>query len=144
MARNTVYSADEVTVNFSGIPIESGRGEDEFVTIEQQEDSFTYKAGVDGEGTRSENKNTYTVVTLTIGQTSSANDLLSAIHELDKKVAGGSGIAPIMIRDRAGTQLFASAEAWIIKPPDQKYARESGERVWTFGVHAPERFDGGH
>lgn len=144
MSRNTVYSADEVTVNFSGINIESGRGEDEFVEIEQEQDTFTYKAGVDGEGTRSENKNTVTKITLTLSYTSASNDLLSAIHELDKKVAGGSGIAPIMIRDRLGTQLFASAEAWIIKPPMTKLARHSGERKWVFHAHQPQRFDGGH
>ncbi len=48
-----VYSANEISFIFSGIPIDSGRGDDEFVSISKQEDTFTYKGGVDGEGTRS-------------------------------------------------------------------------------------------
>lgn len=138
------YSAADVTVNFGAINIESGRGDDEFVSIEQDEENFTYKAGVDGEGTRSETKNRKTRVTLTLMQTSAANDLLSAVHELDKKTSGGAGVVPLIVRDRSGTQVFTSAEAWIVKPPDQKYAKEAGTRVWLIDCHDPQRFDGGH
>lgn len=139
-----VYSASEVTFSFSGIPIDSGRGDDEFVAIAKAEDTFTYKAGVDGEGTRSESKNSYHTVTLTLMKTSKGNDVLSAIHNGDIAVAGGAGVAPILVRDRQGTQLFTSPEAWITKVPDVSYGKEAGTVQWVFGVHQPINFVGGN
>lgn len=139
-----VYSANEITFNFSGIPIDSGRGDDEFCEIAKVEDTFSYKSGVDGEGTRSESKNTYHKVTLTLMRTSSGNALLSAIHNGDIAIPGGSGVAPILIRDRQGTSTFVAAEAWIEKIPDNVYAKEANTVKWVFGVHAPDNFLGGN
>jgi hypothetical protein len=139
-----VYSANEISFNFSGISIDSGRGDDEFVSIVKLEDTYTYKAGVDGEGTRSESKNSYHEVTLTLMQTSRGNAILSAIHNGDVAIPGGSGVAPIQIRDRQGTNLFVAAEAWVKKMPDLGYAKEAGTVQWVFGVHAPAHFIGGN
>jgi hypothetical protein len=139
-----VYSGNEVTFNFAGIPIESGRGDDEFITISKAEDTYKYKAGNDGEGTRSENKNTLHTVTLTLMRTSSGNAMLSAIHNGDIKIPGGSGVAPMMIRDRQGLSVFVSAEAWIKKMPDDAYATEAGTIKWEFDVHDPVHVIGGN
>jgi|GEM_PF-889380 len=139
-----VYSANEVTFNFATISFDTGRGDDEFVSIAKAEDTYTYKAGVDGEGTRSESRNNYYEVTLTLMRTSKGNALLSAIHNGDIAIPGGSGIAPILIRDRQGTSLFAAAEAWIIKVPDNAYAKEANVLQWRFGVHGAVQFIGGN
>lgn len=139
-----VYSQDEVSVNIAGNPIDGGRGDDEFISITQNEDDFTAKSGVDGEVTRSRNKNRITRIVLTLQATSASNDILSAIHNLDLKTDGGSGIFPIQVRDRAGTQVFIAPEAWIVKAPDLKFAKESGQTPWLIDCAEPERFDGGH
>lgn len=138
-----IYSAAEHSFSFLGIPIENGFGEDEFLSWEQKEPNFTHKSGVDGEGTRSENKNTYTEVKLTLMQTSSSNAVLSVILNTDTKVPGGSGIGPLMARDRQGTTTFMSAEAYIVGPPAQKRGKEVGMLEWTFGCQGPVRLDGG-
>lgn len=142
MSRTTVYSGNEVTFMYAGVPIESGRGDDEFLRVEQQEDDFSYKAGVDGEGVWSENRNRYTVVYATLLQTSSGNVALSAIHNASKLVGGLP--APIYIQDRKGTSTLVSDSAIILKTPDETYSREAGTIQWTFGVHNPQRFVGGH
>lgn len=139
-----IYSANEVSINFAGIPIDSGRGDDEFASWDQDEDSFTYKAGIDGEGTRSENRNRKTRVTLTLMQSSDGNAKLSAIHNGDVKVGNGLGVAPFMIRDRQGTTLLISPQAWVVKPPAQTRGKEVGTVQWLIDVHDPERFDGGN
>lgn len=139
-----VYSAAEITFTFSGIPIDSGRGDDEFCRIAKAEQTFTYKAGVDGEGTRSESKNAYYQVTLTLMQTSKGNAILSAIYNGDIAIPGGSGIAPILVRDRQGLSNFAAAEAWIESDPEHTYAKEAGTVAWVFGVHKPINFNGGN
>ncbi len=144
MSALKVYSASQVTFNFAGIPVDNGLGSDEFCEISKTEDVFTYKAGIDGEGTRSESKNSHHKVTLTLMQSSSMNAVLSLIHSGDMKVAGGLGIAPLLIRDRQGTTLFASAQAWIVKVPDWKAAKEGSEVKWVFDVHDPQYLVGGN
>lgn len=139
-----VFSANEISFSFSAVPIDSGRGDDEFCSIDKAEDSFTYKAGVDGEGTRSENKNSLHVVLLTVMQTSRANAILSALHNGDLLIPGGSGVAPILIRDRQGASVFAAAEAWIVKMPTSAYAKEAGTRQWMFHCHSPVWVEGGN
>jgi len=139
-----VYSANEVSVIFALLALDSGRGDDEFVSIVKSEDSFSYKAGVDGEGTRSENLNSYHEITLTMMASSDANAIMSAIHIGDLAIEGGLGIAPILIRDKQGTSVFASAEAWIVKIPDKAYGKEIGTVQWKLGCHKPANFVGGN
>lgn len=141
-SRATVYSANAVTLTLAGLNIESGRGPDEFLRIEQQNDDFTYNAGIDGEGVFSENRNHYTLLTVTLMQTSQGNDVLSALHNASK-LAGGSPF-PAYVEDRRGTTKLVSGAALIMKTPDQTFAREAGTVVWVIGVHDPQRHVGGH
>lgn len=139
-----VYSADEVTCNFAGISLEGGTGDDDFVSITKTEDTFTYKAGNDGSGTRSKNGSRYFEVSVTLMATSEKNALLSAIHILDGKSAGGSGVGPLKVEDRGGTTKFLCAEAWVKKIPDLSFKREAETVTWVFGCHNPEFFLGGN
>lgn len=139
-----VYSANQISFNLGGAPIESGRGDDEFISIKKPNQRFTYKASVDGEGTRSEDMNTYREVTMTLMRTASGNLYLSALHALDEASPGGAGIVPIMIRDRQGLSLFASPQAWIVSWPDDAHAKEAPTVQWVLGVHNPEQIIGGN
>ena|ERR1700733_11964508 len=138
-----IYSASEHSFSFAAIPIDTGRGEDEFLSWEQKEENFSVKVGVDGETTRNEMKNNYTELTLTLMQTSSSNAILSAILNGDIKLAGGSGVGPLMVRDRQGTTALLTPEAFILGPPAQKRGKEVGTLAWKFGVVNPTRLDGG-
>jgi hypothetical protein len=145
MAANLkIYDSDQVSVSFSGIPINSGRADGEFVRIEQVADDFTYKVGVDGQVTRSKTKNRVTKVTLLLMQSSDSNIILSAINTIDVEAANGAGVGAMLIRDMGGTSLFAAAEAWIIKPPDANYGAEASLREWVFNAARPKRIDGGN
>jgi hypothetical protein len=139
-----VYSGDEVTVQFGSINIESGRGEDDFVRIERVNGpSFGVKSGLDGEQTRWQNKDRATRVVVVLMQSSKFNDLLSAVHNADLK-ANGSGIFPLMVRDRNGTSLLTGAEAYIEDFPDETFSKEPGTLEWPIMVPNPERFVGGN
>lgn len=140
--RSSVYSANAVTLVFGGLTVESGRGPDEFLRIEQEEDDFSYAAGIDGEGVFSEFNNKLTRVTVTLMQTAAGNGVLSAIHIASKKLNGSP--SPIYIEDRKGTSKLVSSASMIMKTPDETYAKEAGTTVWVIGVHDPERFVGGH
>lgn len=138
------YNANEVSCIFAAISLDSGRGEDEFISIAKQEDTYTVKEGVDGEATRNKKNKTYTVVTLTLMASSDGNAKLTAIHNGDIATEGGKGVAPLLIRDRQGTTVFESAEAWIVKWPDRTFAGEVGEVQWMIGTIKPNVFIGGN
>lgn len=139
-----VYDANEVTVNFAGLDIDSGFADGEFCRVEQESDDFVDKAGTDGEVTRSKTNDRRTTVTILLMQSSDGNAKLSTLNNIDRLAGNGAGVAPILIRDRQGTSLFAAAEAWISKPPNISYDREPTSREWTLRVANPERFDGGN
>lgn len=139
-----VYDGDQVTVNFSGLPIESGYADGEFVRIEQENPSFGAVQGTDGEVARFKTNQSLTRVTIILMQTSAANALLSALLNVDQAASNGAGVAPILIRDRQGLSVFAAPEAWIEGPPAVAYGREPGAREWAIMCANPKRFDGGN
>lgn len=139
-----VYDANEVTLNFAGIPIDSGFDDGEFIRIEQESDDFVDKAGTDGEVTRSKTNDRRTTITVILMQSSDGNAALSALNNIDRLANNGAGVAPILVSDRQGTSIFAAAECWIAKPPDVSYDREPTAREWTLRAANPERFDGGN
>lgn len=139
------YSAEDVIFTVGGVPIDSGRGDDEFLSISKTEDEVTYKASVDGDGTTSTNKNTYHEVTLTMMQTAKGNAVLTGIHKLGKSNSKGFVVVPIGVLEKGSLgDVFVAAEAWIKKFPDETRAKETGTVQWVFGVHNPERAIMGH
>jgi len=139
-----VYDANEVTINFAGLDIDSGYADGEFCRIEQETEDFVDVVGTDGEVTRAKTNDRRTTITILLMQSSDGNAKLSALNNLDRLAGNGAGVAPILVRDRQGTSLFAAAEAWIAKPPDVSYDREPTAREWTLRAASPERFDGGN
>lgn len=137
-----VYDANEVTVNVAGLPIESGFDDGEFVRIEQEADDFIDKVGTDGEVTRSKTNDRRATITVILMQSSSGNELLSGLNNIDRLAGNGAGVGPLLIRDRQGTALYTAAECWISKPPDVSFDREPTAREWTLRCAALERFDG--
>ena len=123
------YDPSQVTIVFAGIPI-SGFADGTFVSVEQNEDSFTLQVGTDGEGTRSKTNNRSGRVTLTLMQSSAANDALAAVHSLDVLSPSGDGIFPLLIKDNSGRSLFGADTAWIVKPPTGEFGREVTSREW--------------
>lgn len=141
--RSTTYSADAWNFNFGGVAIETGKGKDEFLKIEQQDPDFSYTSGLDGEGVFNQMPNNYTKVTLTLLQTSAGNAVLSAIHIASRLTPGGQP-APLFIKDSLGTSKTISPAAMILRMPDETAGKEADVITWEFGLHAPVRFVGQH
>lgn len=140
--RNTVYSANALTLSMALQLIESGRGPDEFLKIEQQSDDFSHTAGLDGESAWNELLDKYTIITVTLLQTAAGNGVLWAIHQASK--LGGGLPSPLFIADRKGTSKLVSTNAMILKNADETYAKEAGTTVWLIGCDPDVRVVGGH
>lgn len=130
------YNPAEVDIIFGPVKVE-GYADGEFVTLDQEEDTFLKVVGTDGELARSLNANDATVITIKLLQTSASNALLSALLQLDK-LTGGRSPQVLLIKDRSGFTLNAFPNGWIVKPPAQSFDKQAGPREWQLiGYGAP-------
>lgn len=125
-----VYNPKEVTIIFGPV-IVTGFADGTFLSVDFNEDAFTLQVGTDGEGTRSKSNNDSATIAFTLMQSSDSNDLLSALHNIDKNTPSGDGIVPLLIKDLQGSSLYTAETAWIRKAPTSEFAREAGPREWT-------------
>ena len=127
-----VYNSSQVLISIGGFPIDSGYADGEFLRIERETDSFTDVVGTDGEVTRSETRDRRATATILLMQTSRANQVLSALNNLDEITPGGVGIVPFQVLDRnTEAQLYIASSAWVMKPPDSSFDREATAREWA-------------
>ena len=101
-----VYDADQVKLTIGGFAIESGFADGEFLRVEQESEDFTDIAGTDGEVTRSKTNDRRATITVLLMQTSSGNQQLSALSNIDREGPNGVGITPLLIKDNNGDTLF--------------------------------------
>lgn len=135
------YDPKQVIFIFAGIQA-SGYEDGTFITVARDNPAFTNGSGADGEGWRAKSNDKTGTVTLTLLQTSVANDAYSAIAALDE--ASGDGVAPMLLKDNSGRTLCAAATAWIEKVADAEFAREKSTREWVFKTDSLEMFIGGN
>lgn len=103
---------------------------DDAISIEYQEDDCTEVVGADGEVTRSINARENVHITISLAQSSSCNDQLSAARTADRLT--GAGVFPFTIRDGSGRTLFFAETAAIMKPPTVGLGKTLKDRVWVF------------
>lgn len=140
-----VFSANEWSAIVGGLPISSGKGDDTFLEIEQMEESYTVKTGIDGESTITENRNFTHTVSITLMQSSNENDKLSALFIAARKLGGGgAAVIPLIVRDKQGTSVLVTIEAVIAGLPKTTVGKEAGVRVWKIYAFNPEVFVGGN
>ena len=137
------YDADQVTVAFAGVILDSGWADGQFVRIEWETPQFSDVAGTDGEVTRSKSNDRRATITISLMQTSDGNAELSAIAAKDRLEPNGAGVGALQVRDLNGNSLHEAAEAWISKTPDVSYEREAVAREWTLRCANLVDFTGG-
>lgn len=135
------YDPASVTVVFAG-KILDGYADGTFVSIERNSDSWALKVGADGKGTRVRTNDRSGKVTLTLMQSSAANDILSGLASADELT--GKAAAPLLVRDGSGRTVAAAATAWIVKPAPAEFSKEASTRAWVFETDILTPFIGGN
>jgi hypothetical protein len=135
MAGIRTYNAAKVTVIFNGFNV-TGFADGTFINITQQNDGITTQVGADGELARAVNTDRRCTVTVTLQQTSPANDFFSSMYSIDLLTCGGR-IGPVLVQDLCGDTLFSASEAWIVKPADVEFGKEVMTRAWAIHTGAP-------
>jgi hypothetical protein len=131
MARK--YNPKKVVVTWRGIPL-AGFMDGTFVTVEADEDSTMKHVGADGRATVALNANQGAQITVTLAQSSPANDLLSAM--LPNADSDSLPTGDFMIKDLNGTTLCHADVAWLKRPANVSYGKEIEGREWTFDCEA--------
>jgi hypothetical protein len=135
------YDPAQVQVIFAGIPI-TGFADGSFVKVYRHNPMWSTKVGADGEGARAKSNDKSGAVEVTLMQSSSSNDLLSAQAKLDE--LSGDGVGPAMVKDASGTTLHSAESAWIEKPADSEFGKETGDRTWIIQTDNLDMFVGGN
>jgi hypothetical protein len=112
-----------------GAKIMSGFSDGSFIRVERNEQAWNLKVGVDGEGTRAKSNNLSGKVTITLMQSSSSNDDLSAFAAADE--LSNSGAVPLLVKDVSGTTVCSAVTAWVMKYPDTEFGKEVLTRAWV-------------
>lgn len=140
-----VWAGHEVSINFAGIDIdEDALPEDDALEIEQVEPDFKAKKGMGGGTTRSQIKNPLRKVTLRLRQCASVNTTLSALLNIDRITPGGSGIAPLIVKDRNGNFKFLDTQSFIEGDPKWAVKKEEDVIEWTIWSTNVTALIGGH
>lgn len=131
MAPPKSYRANEVLVDLGGKKI-TGRGDDEFVSIADSEALTSKLVGTDGEVVVSQHNDESGEVTLTVLQTSDANDILQDQADAQRR---GPGIPykQLTIRDLNGRAKFVFPYTWIQAKPTVVYAKGARAHAWVLG-----------
>ena len=122
------YNLKDVHSNIAGIRV-TGAGETDFVTVARDEDSFTKKAGADGEVTRSKTNNIGGRATYTLMQNSRINAIFHALVEADEET--GSVTFPWYLVDLRSGKAYAATTCWLLRPTDTSFNKEVGEVEWV-------------
>ncbi len=136
-----VYDPKQITLIFGPTGQITGFADGTFVTVEKNEDAFSLQIGTDGDGTRSKSNNQSGRITISLMQSSPANDVLSLIHNADLEL--GSGVFPLFIKDLQGNSIFEASQAWITRFPSAGYGREAEAREWVIETDNLIMFAGG-
>lgn len=122
------YDAAKVVISFRGVLL-SGYADGDFCKVAFDEDAWTKTVGASGEVVRAKNNNRTGSIEVTLLQSSSSNDYLSAQYNIDELTGVGSGVLQVM--DLYGTTLMV-AEAWIKQVPEVTFGKEASQRAWMF------------
>ena len=111
----------------AGIPM-SGFADGDVFSLEFDNDDWTDKTGADGESVRSYIPGNPGTLTISLLSTSLSNDALDAARKLD--AATGLAQFPVLLKNISGTESWAAAQAWVMRPAGVSVGQESGTREW--------------
>jgi hypothetical protein len=130
MALST-YSPSDVTITIAGMHSVTGYTDGTFVRITKDMKPFSKVRAMDGEIARMYFDDVGYKVELTLTQSSSTNNILTMLYNID--TATHMGKFPLFIKDGRGQTNFLAATAWIEQIPDVEFGTGMSERKWTFG-----------
>lgn len=135
------YDPGLVVLTVGGVPIK-GFADGTFITVERTNDMYSKVTGADGIVSRAKSQDKSGSITITLAQTSSSNDVLSAFAAQDE--LSNTGVVPVNCKDLSGRSVYFTATAWVRKMPNSEYSKEVSDREWSLDCDELSMFVGGH
>lgn len=131
MSGLNTYSPSDVLVTLAGMHTVTGFADGTFIEIRKEGRPFLKQRTMDGETARIYNEDQTFQVRLTLMQSSSSNNILSMLYNVD--LATRMGKFPLIIKDTSGSTTFIGMTTWIEEIPEVKFASTLSTYTWTFG-----------
>jgi len=128
----TNYDPKKVIVTYGGVPLGGYAAGTFLETAPNAADGFTKVVGADGEVLRVQSNDNTHEVTITLLQSSLANQYLSTVRNADKLL--GKSILPLSIIDLNGASSAFWPQAWIKGDPTWGYGADPTERQWVIST----------
>ncbi|CBX44527.1 hypothetical protein P88_00160 [Erwinia phage phiEt88] len=123
----------------------TGLSDGDSITATKSANFYEYRAGMHGSVGRARNTDKTGSIELHTLQTSTANDELSALLNMDSLTTDGKAVFPISVTDFSGRTVIAAGQAWIESLGGVAFSTNAvGERVWTFRCADLKIFVGGN
>lgn len=119
------YSPSEVDLIVAGYRVTGWNS----IAVSRSATAFTLVRGIRGKNTRTRNRDSSAVIFIDVARTSPVNTVFSEIVRQD--LVYGTGRLEILLKDKNGTSLYSSNEAFIDKHPDDAFTTELNNRRWT-------------
>lgn len=130
----TTYNPKDVYVTFGGYRIVGWQS----ISITRDSDIFIDISGIRGKTTRVKSLDTGASIQLTLSMQSPSNDVLSTILMADNEE--GTGRLALTIKDKSGSSVFSSDEAYIPGFPSVTYTGQNENRVWRITCQSTSSF----
>lgn len=96
----------------------------ESMTVEQDEDGWSFENGSNGETARARNRSTATTVTISLLQTSLSNDEMAVYYE-------SGALVNVLVKDFNGLSLLSMPQGTIVKMATKTYGKaETSATEW--------------
>ena len=118
------YSPKDVILSIGGYQLTGWQS----INITRSAKSFQVIKGIRGKNTRVPNKDTSATITISLLQSSASNEVMSWI--LDSDVSEGTGRIALTLKDKSGSSVFSSVEAYITGYPTASFTGQFEYRQW--------------
>ena len=131
------YSPTEVDLIVAGYNVKGWNS----IAVSRSATAFTLVRGIRGKNTRVRNRDTSAVIFIDVARTSPVNTVFSEVVRQD--LIYGTGRLEILLKDKYGTSLYSSNEAFIDKHPDDAFTTELNNRRWTITCQSTSEWNVG-
>lgn len=125
------YSPKDVKIVVAGLYQVEGYAEGTFINITRNTRAYESTRAMDGEIARVCRKDGGYTLEITVAQSSRANDIFSALYNID--TATQIGKFPLFIKDQYGSTSFMSLSTWIEDLPSVTFSGDLETRTWVLG-----------
>ena len=142
--RTSTYSPSDVNVVISQessglVHVIAGYADDSHIN-----ETYEHVTGVDNIATRVYKANTSGKVTVSLGQGSASNDILTMLYLNDKASKNSDGLFTLTVKDGSGRSVAFAQEAYIGVVPNSQYGNSLNNRDWVFHCTQMDDIIGGN